>query len=118
MQLTEWLLQRLKIMYGGKIYEGDNPTEAKLVREVWWEVVASLGRKTVMGTVDYLLSGHASVPSYPPSAVEFKKAAKTHVTPYLKYQANLALENKLENTNPEIKNKFMREIRSKLCQIN
>lgn len=79
--LTEWLIFKIKIIYSRTIYEGDNPTEASAIRQEWQDLVCKIGKQGVIGTIDYLLSGHHSVPSFPPSPVEFRKCYRTHVAP-------------------------------------
>ena len=76
---------KLKIIYGRSVFSGDNATEIKEIRNSWRELVNKIGKLGILKTVDYLISGHASVPSYPPSIVEFHKCYKTYVAPYLKY---------------------------------
>lgn len=77
--LTEWLIFKIKVIYGRPIFEGDNPDEARAIRQEWQDLTAKLGRNGVLATIDYLLSGHQTVPSYPPSPVEFKKCYRIHV---------------------------------------
>ena len=118
-ELTEWLLQRLKIMYSGKIYEGDNQQEASMIRELWRNLVENLGKNLVMKTVEYFLSGDAVIPDFSPSPVIFSKIARNHVAPNLKIIKYFSANNlKVETCNPETKQKFIAEIRSKLCQVN
>ena len=78
--LTEWLIFKIKVIYGRSVFEGDNPTEASAIRQEWQDLVFSVGKKGVLATVDYLLSGHHAVPSFPPSPVEFKKCYRVHVS--------------------------------------
>lgn len=80
---TEWLIFKIKIIYSRSIFEGDNPTEASAIRQEWQDLVHKIGKQGVLGTIDYLLSGHHSVPSFPPSIVEFRKCYRTHVAPTL-----------------------------------
>ncbi|HDP0034309.1 TPA: hypothetical protein ACJT8N_001148 [Legionella pneumophila] len=80
---TEWLIFKIKIIYSRSIFEGDNPTEASAIRQEWQDLVRKIGKQGVLGTIDYLLSGHHSVPSFPPSTVEFRKCYRTHVAPTL-----------------------------------
>lgn len=81
--LTEWLIFKIKIIYGRSIFEGDNPDEALAIRQEWQDLVGKVGKKGVLGTIEYLLSGHHGVPSFPPSPVEFRKCYRTHVSPSL-----------------------------------
>ena len=81
MNLTEWLIFKIKIIYGRAIFEGDSPEEASTIRQEWQDLVLNIGKKGVLATIDYFLSGHQAVPSYPPSPVEFRKCYRTHVSP-------------------------------------
>ncbi len=78
--LTEWLIFKIKIIYGRPIFEGDSPEEATAIRQEWQDLVLKIGKKGVLGTIDYLLSGHHAVPSFPPSPVEFRKCYRTHIS--------------------------------------
>lgn len=78
--LTEWLIFKIKVIYGRAVFEGDNPTEASAIRQEWQDLVVSIGKKGVLATVDYLLSGHHAVPTFPPSPVEFRKCYRMHVS--------------------------------------
>ncbi len=78
--LTEWLIFKVKVIYGRAVFEGDNPTEASAIRQEWQDLVSSIGKKGVLATVDYFLSGHHAVPSFPPSPVEFRKCYRMHVS--------------------------------------
>jgi len=78
--LTEWMIFKIKVIYGRAVFEGDNPTEASAIRQEWQDLVFSIGKKGVLATVDYLLSGHHAVPSFPPSPVEFRKCYRMHVS--------------------------------------
>jgi hypothetical protein len=79
--LTEWLIFKIKIIYGRPIFEGDTPEEASAIRQEWQDLVLNIGKKGVLATVDYYLSGHHAVPSFPPSPVEFRKCYRIHVSP-------------------------------------
>lgn len=79
--LTEWLIFKMKIIYGRAVFEGDSPEEASAIRQEWQDLVLNIGKKGVLATVDYLLSGHHAVPSFPPSPVEFRKCYRVHVSP-------------------------------------
>jgi hypothetical protein len=79
--LTEWLIFKMKIIYGRAVFEGDNPEEASAIRQEWQDLVLNIGKKGVLATVDYLLSGHHAVPSFPPSPVEFRKCYRINVSP-------------------------------------
>ncbi|WP_133141066.1 hypothetical protein [Legionella quateirensis] len=93
--LTEWLIFKIKILYGRSIFEGDNPEEAFAIRQEWQDLVTKIGKKGVLGTIDYLLSGHHSVPSFPPSPVEFRKCYRTHVSPSLMQGCVVSTQKKL-----------------------
>lgn len=79
--LTEWLIFKLKIMYGRSIFEGDNPDEALAVRQEWQDLVRKIGKKGVLATIDFFLSGHNTVPSFPPSPIEFRKCFRMYILP-------------------------------------
>ena len=81
--LTEWLIFKIKIIYGRPIFEGDTPVEASAIRQEWQDLVLKIGKKGVLATIDYFLSGHHAAPSFPPSPVEFRKCYRTHVSPTL-----------------------------------
>lgn len=73
---TEWLLFKLKLIYGGKFYEGENPHEANGIREIWQEIVSDLGRELLLEIVKYFLSGEESVPNFAPSPAVFMKIVR------------------------------------------
>lgn len=79
-KLTEWLIFKIKTIYGRSVFEGDTPEEASAIRKEWQDLVVSIGKKGVLATIDYLLSGHHAVPSFPPAPVEFKKCYRSHVS--------------------------------------
>ncbi len=81
--LTEWLIFKIKIIYGRPVFEGDSPDEASAIRQEWQDLVLKIGKKGVLATIEYFLSGHHAVPSFPPSPVEFRKCYRTHVSPSL-----------------------------------
>lgn len=81
--LTEWLIFKIKIIYGRPVFEGDNEDEAVAIRQEWQDVVCKIGKKGVLATIDYILSGHHTVPSFPPSPLEFRKCYRAQVSPYL-----------------------------------
>ena len=79
--LTEWLIFKIKIIYGRPIFEGDSPEEASAIRHEWQDLVLKIGKNGVLATIDFLLSGHHAVPSFPPSSVEFRKCYRTYTSP-------------------------------------
>lgn len=81
--LTEWLIFKIKIIYGRPVFEGDSSDEASAIRQEWQDLVNKIGKKGVLATIDYFLSGHHAVPSFPPSPVEFRKCYRAHVSPSL-----------------------------------
>lgn len=81
--LTEWLIFKIKIIYGRPVFEGDNEVEAVAIRQEWHDVVCKIGKKGVLATIDYILSGHYTVPSFPPSPIEFRKCYRGQVSPFL-----------------------------------
>ena len=82
-ELTEWLIFKIKIIYGRPIFEGNNSDEASAIRQEWHDLVRKIGKKGILATIDYLLSGHHAVPSFPPSSVEFTKCYRIHVSPFI-----------------------------------
>jgi hypothetical protein len=78
--LTEWLIFKIKIIYGRPIFEGDTPEEASAIRQEWQDLTLKIGKKGVLATIDYFLSGHHAVPSFPPSPVEFRKCYRLHIS--------------------------------------
>ena len=82
--LAEGLIFKIKIIYSRPIFEGDTPEEALAIRQEWQDLVAKIGKKGVLATIDYLLSGHHAVPSFPPSPMEFRKCYRVHVASSLR----------------------------------
>ncbi len=78
---TEWLIFKVKIIYGRGLFEGDTPEEASAIRQEWQDLVLNIGKKGVLSTIDYLLSGHHGVPTFPPSPVEFRKCYRINISP-------------------------------------
>lgn len=97
LNLTEWLIFKIKIIYGRSIFEGDTPEEASAIRQEWQDLVAKIGKKGVLGTIDYLLSGHNLVPSFPPSPVEFRKCYRIHVSPSLRNGDVITKQKRISN---------------------
>lgn len=83
-KLAEGLIFKIKVIYSRPIFEGDTPEEALAIRKEWQDLVSNIGKKGVLATIDYLLSGHHAVPSFPPSPLEFRKCYRVHVAPSLR----------------------------------
>lgn len=83
LNLAEWLIFKIKVIYGRCIFEGDTADEALAIRQEWHDLVYKIGKKGILATIDFLLSGHNTVPSFPPSPVEFRKCYRIHVAPFI-----------------------------------
>ncbi len=48
---AEWLIFKIKIIYGWSVFEGDSPDEASAIRQEWQDLVIKIGKKGVLATI-------------------------------------------------------------------